>query len=172
VELKFVPIVVEDLLNTIAVHLQGRSEDERRPQEIIVNLPDDQALAIWGDNDKVEQIALNLADNAFSYTHPGGRITLSAWADKSAEHVVLSVADTGVGIPPEVADRIFERFYRGDESQELVMDTPGTGLGLAIVKEFVQMHHGRIWFESEMGKGTTFYVELPAKAPETTPSRT
>jgi signal transduction histidine kinase len=172
VELKFVPIVVEDLLNTVAVHLRERSEDERRPQEIIVDLPDDQPLAIWGDYDKVEQIALNLADNAFSYTHPGGRITLSAWADKSAENVIVSIADTGVGIPPEVADRIFERFYRGDESQELVMDTPGTGLGLSIVKEFVQMHHGRIWFESEMGKGTTFYVELPAKAPETTPSRT
>jgi signal transduction histidine kinase len=61
---------------------------------------------------------------------------------------------------------VYERFFRGDEVHELVMDTPGTGLGLSIVKEYVQMHHGMIWFESEVGKGTTFYVELPSKSPQ------
>jgi len=56
---------------------------------------------------------------------------------------------------------VFERFFRGDEYSELVMDTPGTGLGLAIVKELVAMHNGDIWLESTVGKGTTFYVKIP-----------
>jgi PAS domain S-box-containing protein len=168
IELKFGSVSVEDLLNATATHLNGRGDDEKRPKTIVVDLPEDHPLWIWGDYDKVAQIVMNLADNAFNYTPTGGTITLAAYEDES--HTVLSVSDTGIGISPEVADRVFERFFRGDEVQELVMDTPGTGLGLAIVKEYVQMHQGRIWFESEVGQGTTFFVQLPAKAPETTAS--
>jgi len=65
-----------------------------------------------------------------------------------------------------VADRVYERFVRGNETQDLVMDTPGTGLGLSIVRELVEMHNGRIWFDSEVDVGTTFYVVLPARAVE------
>jgi PAS domain S-box-containing protein len=162
-ELKFDEVEVEDLLNTIAVHLRGRAEDENHPMQIETVLPDDRRLAVWGDYDKVAQIFTNLADNAFNYTPADGTITLAASYNEDDDHVIISVADTGIGIPPEVSDRIFERFFRGDEAHEMVLDTPGTGLGLSIVREYVNMHGGEIWFESAMGEGTTFFVEMPAK---------
>ncbi|MBN1681453.1 MAG: GAF domain-containing protein [Anaerolineae bacterium] len=164
VELKFMPIEVGDLLDTVAGHVRGRSEDEKRPLSVITQIPEDEKLIVWGDYDKVQQILTNLGDNAFNYTRAGGTITLAA-RQEDPQHVVLSVSDTGIGIVPEITERIFERFFRGDETHELVMDTPGTGLGLSIVRELVGIHHGEIWFESEVGKGTTFYVKLLSEAP-------
>ncbi len=166
VELKTENVLVADVVNAAAAHVRGRSEDEDRPMSVQIELPED-TLTLWGDYDKVTQIITNLADNAFNYTPPGGTITLRAAYDAAHEHVVLSVSDTGVGIPKDIQGRIFERFFRGDEWQEIVVDTPGTGLGLAIVKELVNLHQGQVWFESEAGKGTTFYVSLPAHAPTT-----
>jgi signal transduction histidine kinase len=163
VELKFGSVDVEDVFNTVLAVLHGRSEEEKRPMNINVHLPQDQRLSVWGDYDKVAQIFTNLADNAFSYTPPGGTITLSAEYNSGSNSVRFAVSDTGIGIDPAISERIFERFFRGDETHELVMDTPGTGLGLAIVREYIQLHHGRIWFESKVGKGSTFYVELPAQ---------
>ncbi|MBI5957389.1 MAG: GAF domain-containing protein, partial [Chloroflexi bacterium] len=166
-ELRFAPVEVEDVLNAVAVHVRSRCQDENREMNVVIELPDDQHLTVWGDYDKVNQIISNLADNAFNYTPAGGLVTLKASPSEDTAHVVFAVADTGIGISPEISDRVFERFFRGDEAHELVMDTPGTGLGLAIVRELVQVHNGRIWFESEVGKGTTFYVELPSKASQT-----
>ena len=80
------------------------------------------------------------------------------------ERVLISVSDTGIGIPEEFKSRIWGRFERV-ETHALVMDVPGTGLGLSIVRELVQMHHGDIWFESEIGKGTTFFIALPLHQP-------
>ncbi len=163
-ELRFSPVEVADVLNAAAVHVRARSDDEHRPMNVIIRLPEDQHLTVWGDYDKVTQIVSNLVDNAFNYTPTNGTITLAAVPADDPDQVVLSVTDTGIGIQPDIADRIFERFFRGDEVHEMVMDTPGTGLGLAIVRELVQVHSGKIWFESEVGQGTTFYVELPTKA--------
>jgi two-component system phosphate regulon sensor histidine kinase PhoR len=84
--------------------------------------------------------------------------------------VVITVSDTGIGIPKEKQDRIWNRFYR-DEEQSLVMETSGTGLGLSIVKEYVNMHAGEIWLDSEVGKGTTFYVRIPIFVPDAVPSK-
>lgn len=163
-DLKPEAVSVNELVASIEKHLHGRVEDQKKDLTIATQLPDDD-LMLWGDYDKVAQILTNLADNAFNYTPEGGRVTISA--ERHAEHdtIVIAVADTGVGIAPAARDRIFERFFRGDETHELVMDTPGTGLGLAIVKEFVDMHGGDVWFESKVGEGTTFYVELPARVP-------
>jgi PAS domain S-box-containing protein len=166
VELRFGPVDVAAVIEQIAAHLYGRCEDERRAMQVIVHPPDDPTLTVWGDYDKVAQILTNLADNAFNYTPEGGTITLSAERDPAGGDVIFAVSDTGIGIPPEIAPRVFERFFRGDEFNELVMDTPGTGLGLAIVRELVQFHRGEVWFDSEVGKGTTFYVRLPVRAPE------
>jgi signal transduction histidine kinase len=163
-ELRFAAVEVEDLLNAAALHVRGRVEDEKREMNIEIELPDDQHLTVWGDYDKVAQILTNLSDNAYNYTPEGGTITLSAQRDEASDSVILQVKDTGIGIPLEVGERVFERFYRGDELHDLVMDTPGTGLGLSIVRELVEVHRGRIWYESEVGKGTTFFVALPTKA--------
>jgi two-component system sensor histidine kinase VicK len=80
------------------------------------------------------------------------------------EHVLISVKDTGIGIPEEFRSRIWQRFERFDD-HALVMDVAGTGLGLSIVKELIEMHNGEVWFESESGKGTTFFVSLPVEQP-------
>jgi len=77
------------------------------------------------------------------------------------KRIRLSVTDAGSGIPKGQEERVFERFFR-DETNALVIEAPGTGLGLSIVKDYVQMHDGVIWLESDLGKGTTFFVRLPA----------
>ncbi|MCE2713072.1 MAG: HAMP domain-containing histidine kinase [Cryomorphaceae bacterium] len=81
--------------------------------------------------------------------------TLSIATKKVGETILVSIADTGIGIAPEVGEKIFDAFYSTKKSGE------GSGLGLDIVKKIVDKHHGRIYYESERGKGTTFYVELP-----------
>ena len=157
-------VSVSEVLESTLAHLRRRNEDEKREMTLTLDLPEGADLTVWGDAEKIAQIVANLADNAFNYTLPGGAITLGARPGPGADSVILSVADTGIGISPEIGERVYERFFRGDEAQELVMDTPGTGLGLSIVREFVALLHGRIWFESEPGQGTTFYVELPVSS--------
>jgi len=162
-ELKPAPIHADELLEIAAAHIRGRARDEHSERQLVVE-PVDAALCVWGDHEKLAQVVTNLADNAFSYTPAGGGITLGAAAE--GEGVTLRVQDTGIGIPPEIAGRVFERFFRGDEAQDLVMNTPGTGLGLAIVRELVEAHGGRVWFESALGAGATFYAHLPAAEEE------
>lgn len=166
VEMRFGSVEVPRVIERTAAHLRGRCEDEGRAMHIVADVPADPALTVWGDYDKVAQILINLADNAFNYTPEDGTITLAARRDEPAGQVILSVTDTGIGIPPEIAGRVFERFFRGEDTHEMVLDTPGTGLGLSIVRELVEFHQGRIWFDSQVGQGTTFYVMLPAHAPD------
>ena len=119
------------------------------------------SLAVEADRNYLEQVLINLLDNAIKYTHEGGRVTISA-IEKDQREIQFSIEDNGIGIPKEDIPRIFERFYRVDKgrSQEL----GGTGLGLSIVKHLVQAHGGRIWVESQIEKGTTFYFTLPRRS--------
>jgi len=115
-------------------------------------------LFVRGDHHYLEQVFVNLLDNAIKYGREGGRITIST-IEKSPTEIEISVQDDGIGIPKEDLPRIFERFYRVDKgrSQEL----GGTGLGLSIVKHIVQVHGGRVWAESRLGEGSVFYFTLP-----------
>jgi signal transduction histidine kinase len=148
-----VPQVVEDVLK----HLAGRIENQGKAMHVESEIPDD-LPEIMADYDRLTQIFTNLVDNAFQYTPEDGTITISV-APTDSEQIQVHVSDTGIGISPSVQERIFERFYRGDDP--LVIETPGTGLGLAIIKNLVEMHGGRIWVESEVGKGSTFAFTLP-----------
>ncbi len=103
-------------------------------------------------------LARNLVDNAIRYTKPGARVEVDLAKDEG--HVVLTVADTGIGIPTRDLPRIFERFYRVDRARS--RETGGTGLGLSIVKHIVENHGGTVDVQSELGRGTTFVVRLPA----------
>ena len=109
---------------------------------------------------KITQVLENLLDNALKYTPKGSRIEISA-ARRGAE-VEVSVRDNGPGIPEADLPHIFERFYRVDKGRS--RETGGTGLGLSIVKHIVQLHGGRVWVESRLGQGTTFYFGLPVRA--------
>ncbi|CAM3339792.1 ATP-binding protein [Hydrogenibacillus schlegelii] len=111
----------------------------------------------WLDRDRMEQIFINLIDNALRYTPPGGEIRITA--ERLASGLRLSVRDTGEGIPPEDLPFVFERFYKGDKSR--TRGKGGTGLGLAIVKRLVEAHGGTIAVESAVGRGTTFVIDLP-----------
>jgi two-component system phosphate regulon sensor histidine kinase PhoR len=122
------------------------------------------AAPIWADRQAVEQILVNLLDNAVKYTEPGGRIRIRI--EGSEDRVRTSVSDTGLGIPRRDLERIFERFYRVDKARSRALG--GTGLGLSIVKHLVQSLGGEISVESELGKGSSFSFSLP-RAKHATP---
>jgi signal transduction histidine kinase len=124
---------------------------------------------IAADRDRVQQVMLNLIDNAIKYTPRGGSVTVESRSApdgvNGAAHagVELVVADTGDGIPAADIPRLTERFYRVDRARS--RELGGTGLGLAIVKHIVQLHHGRLKIESRLREGTTVTVWLPAVQP-------
>ncbi len=109
------------------------------------------------DMDKMERIVLNLLSNAIKHTWEGGHIRISL--DVQSTHILLSVTDTGEGIPADKLEIIFDRFAQVDTS--LTRKNGGAGIGLSLIKSFVGHLGGRIWVASEHGKGSTFYVELP-----------
>src|SRR6476660_7775428 len=118
---------------------------------------DDRLGEYVGDERKIKQILLNLLSNAVKFTPEGGRISITA--NKTDNGAEISVSDTGIGIAPEDQPRIFEEFRQvGSDSTH---KTEGTGLGLTLAKKFVELHGGRIWVESEVGKGSTFTFTLP-----------
>jgi len=111
-----------------------------------------------GDRDRLIQVVINLISNAVKFT-PDGSITCAARHDPTGEAVVVSVTDTGVGIAPEDQARVFEQF--GQAGDTLTDKPRGTGLGLAICREIVEHHGGRLWLESELGRGSRFSFNLP-----------
>jgi two-component system phosphate regulon sensor histidine kinase PhoR len=115
-------------------------------------------LLVYGDRQYLEQVLINILDNAIKYGHEGGRMIISA-TERGQREVEISVKDDGIGIPKEDLLRVFERFYRVDKGRS--HELGGTGLGLSIVKHIVQAHGGRIWVESQLGEGSTFYFTLP-----------
>jgi signal transduction histidine kinase len=116
-------------------------------------------LIVHADPQRLAQILRNLIENAIRYTPAGGVVTVRAMRAATGAEVVLAVADTGPGIAPDDAARIFDRFYRTDRAR--ARETGGSGLGLAIVQRLAEMHGGRVWLESTVGAGSTFFVALP-----------
>jgi len=112
---------------------------------------------IRGDERKVKQVLLNLLSNALKFTPEGGRIDVRAAMDDGMAEI--SVADTGVGIAAEDQEAIFEEFRQVGTADKKV---EGTGLGLALSRKFIELHGGRIWVQSQPGKGSTFSFTLPA----------
>jgi signal transduction histidine kinase len=116
------------------------------------NLPD-----VNGDEDRLEQVLINLMDNAIKYTPPGGNIQISC--EQEDGFLKVSVKDTGPGIPEGERERVFERFYRVETDRST--STGGRGLGLSIAKHIVEAHGGAIWVESALGKGSAFCFTIP-----------
>src|SRR5262249_21722662 len=119
---------------------------------------DDRVGSIRADERKLKQVLLNLLSNALKFTPEGGRIDVRATLNDGL--VEVFVADTGVGIALEDQEAIFEEFRQVGTADKKV---EGTGLGLALSRKFIELHGGRIWLESQMGKGSTFTFTLPAQ---------
>jgi two-component system phosphate regulon sensor histidine kinase PhoR len=150
---------VSDLIDDVIDFL--KEPDEKKGISIARNdLPS--PLLIHGDRKHLEQVFINLVDNAIKYGREGGKVTVSA-AETAGGEVRISIADDGIGIPREDLGRIFERFYRVNKGRS--KEIGGTGLGLSIVKHIIQAHGGRVWAESTPGKGSTFFVTLPKADP-------
>ena len=112
----------------------------------------------WIDTDKLDKIIYNLLSNAAKYSNEGGEVALKVQTNKTYDHIRIEVSDTGDGIPPEKMEQLFQRFHDGEYRKHR---TIGTGLGLALTHDLVTLHNGSIHCQSEVGKGTTFTVELP-----------
>ena len=112
---------------------------------------------VTADKNMITAVIRNLVVNAIKFNNPGGKIVI--YAEKKNKELIVSIADTGVGIPDSKKERIFR--IDGSKSTKGTANETGTGLGLLLCKEYVEQHGGRIWLESEEGKGTTFYFSLP-----------
>lgn len=133
-------------------------ERKAKKKNVVVSakIPNDEVL-IFAENDRIKQMVINLVDNAIKYTPEGGKVTVKI--NKEDTMALLTVKDTGIGIPEDNISRLFERFYRVDKSRSRALG--GTGLGLAIVKHIVNLLNGHITVKSKVGKGTVFHIYLP-----------
>ncbi len=145
----------------------SQAEVIAQQKEITMSLDAAEKLPrVAADAGRIEQVVANLLSNALNHTPPGSSVAVTvAPADSlpgyqgSKEDVLISVADTGEGIPPQHLPHIFERFYRVDDARSRMLG--GAGLGLAIAKQMVELHGGKIWVESQPGKGSRFSLTLP-----------
>jgi len=109
------------------------------------------------DVEKIKMVVQNLIDNAIKYSSVGGKIIITL--KKENEHLLFKIEDFGIGIPKSQQDKIFIKFFRGDNAAKI--DPNGTGLGLYLTEKIINAHGGKIWFESEENVGTSFYFNLP-----------
>jgi two-component system phosphate regulon sensor histidine kinase PhoR len=152
VELVLAPVSPKQLLLTAMDRMKMQAE--RAGLKLSLGCADD-LPHVRADRARLEQVLVNLIHNAVKFTKPGGEISLEAGSVIGA--IRCAVRDTGAGIPAESLSRIFERFYRVDASRT----GSGTGLGLSISKHIIEAHGGKIWAESEEGRGSVFYFEIP-----------
>jgi PAS domain S-box-containing protein len=153
-EMEMSPLHLDLVIEEAVANLLGHAKSKGLALDAIV--PDDLPL-VTGNHVRLTQVMINLLDNAIRYTPQGGSVTVQATAD--ADHVTVSVIDTGVGIPAHAKARIFDKFYRveGHRTEE----SPGMGLGLATVKSIVERHGGQVWVQSKVDEGSTFCFTLP-----------
>jgi PAS domain S-box-containing protein len=168
VVLTFEPLNVEQLVNELHAYTKHRSKAEDKQISFQSNIEAD-LPEIWGDPERVRQILTNIVDNSFDYTPDGGKIKVEA--QHVGDQIEIAISDTGMGIAVHEQERIFDRFYRGE--QALIMGVAGAGLGLSVALNMVEMHGGRIWVNSPgiPGKGSTFTVSLPVAPADSAPEK-
>lgn len=158
---RFQPEAVEirQVIRNVAARLYPIIQN--RKQSLTLELPDFLPL-VKADRRYLEQILLNLLTNASDFTPDQGQIKVSAWQDSTSS--VVKVSDTGIGIPPEEQERIFQPYYQ--VRQDRGRKPRDGGLGLAITKFLVELQKGKIWVESTVGEGSSFFFSLPKMEPE------
>jgi signal transduction histidine kinase len=146
-------------LSKLVAETVGRFAEAAKEKNIELgyDIPDNDALEVEGDRDKIDVALANLVRNAITFTDPGGQIGIKA--EGIPGYARVFVVDTGIGIPKDSVERVFERFYQVES--HLTRRHGGMGLGLSIAKAMVEMHHGQIWCESKEGTGSLFCFVLP-----------
>jgi len=142
------PILLSEVIGSYVAEVKPVDKN----LSIEVDIPKD--LFVYADRGWLHDIFINLLFNAFKFTPDGGQVSIIA--NRKGNHILHEIRDTGIGIPGDKLDKIFEEFYQVDGGKH-----GGTGLGLAITKRLVEEHGGKIWVESQLGKGSTFYFTLP-----------
>jgi len=150
---RFEPVELAEIVRSAADLFRAQAEEKHIQLQVRAD-----SAVVSGVRDSLADVVANLLSNAVRYTPAGGRVTVECGC-KDGE-AVLAVSDSGIGIPPGELPRLFEEFFRGQIAKQTVQH--GTGLGLTIVKRVIDLHGGRIDVESEVGRGTTFRVRLPA----------
>jgi two-component system, OmpR family, phosphate regulon sensor histidine kinase PhoR len=127
-----------------------------------LEIPKDMPYAVEADQALLYQAMYNLVENAIKYTPNGGDVTVHL--NPSPDDLTFAIQDSGIGIPEEDMKKLFGKFFRGTNREALKQR--GTGLGLAIVKSIAERHGGKVWVESELGKGSTFFLQIPLAQPK------
>lgn len=154
--------VVTNFENVVQFVINSHQEEiQNKNLEVELKKPLTKLPQITIDVEKIRLAIDNLLENAIRYTHSGGLILISLFHLKEKKEIEFRIRDTGVGVPKDQQERVFTKFFRGANVMRL--DTEGSGLGLFITKNIIEAHGGKIWFESEEGKGTTFYFTLPIR---------
>ncbi len=156
VDLLLQPTNLPALVESIAEEIKPQLET--KAQSLVLQTTPNLPLALC-DETRVSQIIINLLSNANKYTLQGGLITVNITLAEEEGYLQISVQDTGVGIAPQDQDKLFSRFFRAGSAT--LTEATGAGLGLNITRSLVELHNGRIWFESELNKGSVFYITLP-----------
>jgi PAS domain S-box-containing protein len=153
-------IPVLDIIQQVTGSLQMLAKDKQI--DLAVEIPRDMPNTIEADKALLHQAVYNLVENAIKYTPNGGEVTLHL--QSTSDLLTFAIQDSGIGIQKEDMKRLFEKFYRGTNREALAQR--GTGLGLAIVRSIAERHGGRVWVESELGKGSVFYLLVPLTQPK------
>ena len=146
---------VQDIVDTLKASLHSLARE--KGLEFVAAAQEDIPLAC-GDGKRITQCLTNLAGNALKFTKQG---RVEVWVERQGDNLLYRVSDTGIGIPQNELENIFGEFQQVDTA--ITREFSGTGLGLNITKKFVEMHGGRIWVESELGKGSTFFFSIPLR---------
>lgn len=154
------PVEIGQIIHSVADQFYPRIQS--REQSLTLELPDSPTL-VKADRQYLEQILLTLIDNAGKFTPERGQIKVKAWPD--SDKLIVQVNDTGVGIPAKEQERIFEAYYQVKQDKE--KNYAGSGLGLTIAKLLVELQGGKIWLESVVGQGSSFFFSLPLQGSHT-----
>jgi signal transduction histidine kinase len=155
---------MQEVANGVMDEVLRRSQQENKPIAVSLEVSETSLPRVMADPERIRQILGNLVDNAYNYTPAKGWIKICLRQKNGS--IQVDVKDSGIGVSLEQRERVFERFFRGEDP--LVLATPGTGLGLPIVKQLVEMHHGKIWMDSMgiPGQGSTFSFTIPVPQTE------
>ena len=153
-------VTVLDIIERVTSALQLQASQKNIT--LNVELPKDMPHAVEADQALLHQAVYNLVENAVKYTPENGLVTIRTVSQ--ADYLIFAIEDSGIGITPDDVPHLFEKFYRGRQRE--ARSQPGSGLGLAIVHSIAENHRGRVWVESVVGKGSTFYLQIPITQPK------